>query len=209
MVVGKLVLIKWFACHFPRLIHHLLLPLYLLDLLSTLLQLFLQPGDIFFQLFASPVPGLPCSLVLFLLSLPLPACRLLHLQQLSPLPQTFLQATLTIDSRWRIISKQQYWFPSVCILSALINFAKQETYSPPLPYLVDAFCICYAHLQQFSPGYYQQHACTYFLSMRLLLKGHQILKRLWCTESKFGAPGAHFSLSIDIHKLILLGAGLG
>jgi len=45
--------------------------------------------------------------------------------------------------------------------------------------------------------------------MGLLLNGHQILKWLRSAESEVGAAGEHFSLCINIYKLIILGAGLG
>lgn len=93
----------------------------------------------------------------------------------------------------------------MCFISTH-SFCKTEN-SPSLPHLVN-LCICYAHLQQFSPGHYQQHVCGSFLSMGLLLKGHQFLKWLRSAESEYGAAGEHFPLSIDIYKLIVIGAGL-
>lgn len=104
-------------------IHHLLLLLQLIKLLKSLVQLFLKPGDITLQLFASSVPGLSRSLVLLILFLSLLFNRLLHLQKLSALSQTFLQSILT---RQRTEEAS-----SMTVCPSLCNCSKQEYWSPP------------------------------------------------------------------------------
>lgn len=68
---------------------------------------------------------------------------------------------------------------------------------------------CPNYLQQFGPGHDQQHVCATFLSVTVLLQGYQILKGFWSTECEAGAAGAHLPLCTDVHKLVLVTAGLG
>lgn len=68
---------------------------------------------------------------------------------------------------------------------------------------------CPNYLQQLGPGHDQQHVCATFLSVRVLLQGYQILKGFWSTEYEAGAAGAYFPLCTDVHKLVLVTAGLG